>query len=385
MTEKRLAQLIVRRMSGELTETEGIELERWAATETSNRAFLDRVTDEKRLERELSLWKSIDPNKAYAEWATGTGGRKKGRLRRVLGWSAAAAIIVSVSVIGLIGRKTAPSSTVANIVKPVLPGRNTATLTLSNGRQILLDSVGNGELATQGSAQLTKTDSKSISYSVSDRQNIEDIVYNILNTPRAGQYQLVLPDGTHVWLNNLSSIRYPTTFSGKDRTVELSGEAYFEIAKDAAKPFFVKVKGGTVEVLGTSFNVTAYEEENNVRTTLISGAVRVEAGQVSVQLKPDEQASFSGTNGLKVIKGVPSQDIISWKNGFFYFGRASLPEVMSQLARWYDVDIVYQGKVPDFEFAGKIDRNIPLNELLSFFDKNQVHFHLEGRKIIVLP
>ena len=388
MTENRLVALIGRKLSGELTEEEASALELWAADEPANRAFLDRVTDEEWLENEIDLWKNIDPAGGHAKWVAYIQTRRRGRVRRIIGWSVAASLLIAVAIGGLSKRFVkvdSPVPVVAKTAQPVLPGRNTATLTLSNGQQILLDSTGSGDIAMQGGVRLVKTDDKSISYTASNKEAREGVVYNTLSTPRSGQYQLVLPDGTHVWLNNVSTLRYPTSFQGKDRTVELTGEAYFEIARDATKPFFVKVKSETVEVLGTSFNIMAYEEEGGIQTTLLSGVVRVNAGEASVKLKPDEQARFTGAEGLKVIKGVPSQDIVSWKNGVFYFGRASLVEVMRQLARWYDVDVVYQGKVPDIEFGGKIDRSLPLNELLNFLDKNQVHFHLEGRKIIVLP
>jgi ferric-dicitrate binding protein FerR (iron transport regulator) len=166
----------------------------------------------------------------------------------------------------------------------------------------------------------------------------------------------------------------------------LTGEAYFEIAKDAKRPFMVKVGNETVNVLGTDFNIMAYTDEGSIQTTLLSGAVKVQAGGASALLKPDQQAQGRADGGLKILENVPSDDIVSWKNGFFYFGRAaSFEAVMRQLARWYDVEVVYEGKAPDMEFGGKIDRSLPLNELLKFLDKNQVHFRLEGRKLIVLP
>jgi transmembrane sensor len=195
---------------------------------------------------------------------------------------------------------------------------------------------------------------------------------------------VILPDGSHVWLNNVSSLRYPTSFRGKNRIVELTGEGYFEIANDPGKPFIVKVNGEEVEVLGTSFNIMSYPDEGATQTTLLTGAVRVKAGLTTVRLQPDEEAQWSEGGSLTVLKNVPSQDIVSWKNGFFYFGRASLKEVMRQLARWYDIDVKYEGVVPDQEFGGKIDRSVPLNDLLKFLDKNQVHFRLEGRTLVVL-
>ncbi|GGB24027.1 hypothetical protein GCM10011511_54910 [Puia dinghuensis] len=267
----------------------------------------------------------------------------------------------------------------------VMPGRNTATLTLANGQQVLLDSVGVGKLGMQGASQVMKGESGSLSY-VQTSGVLRVMTYNVLTTPKAGQYQLKLPDGSRIWLNNLSSLRYPTAFQGKDRTVELSGEAYFDIARDDNRPFIVKVQDQSVEVLGTSFNIMAYAEEGGTQTTLLSGAVQVRTGKASVKLKPDQQAQVMAGGELRILKDVVSRDIVSWKDGFFYFGStASFEAVMRQLARWYDVDVVYEGKTPDMEFGGKIDRSLPLNDLLKFLDKNQIHFRLQGRKLIVLP
>jgi ferric-dicitrate binding protein FerR (iron transport regulator) len=275
---------------------------------------------------------------------------------------------------------------VVDVSRPVMPGRNRATLTLANGQQILLDSVEKGVLAMQGPSKVVKGDNGKLFYQASGSQ-VAEATYNVLTTPRSGQYQLTLPDGSKVWLNNVSSLRYPTSFQGKERTVELSsGEAYFEVAQDASRPFVVEVRDETVKVLGTNFNVMAYPEEGGTQTTLLSGAVQVQTRNATIRLKPDEQAQVNAGGEIKVLKDVASQDIVSWKDGFFYFGRAaSFEAVMRQLARWYDVEVVYDGKAPDIEFGGKIDRSLPLDDLLKFLDKNQIHFRLEGRKLIVLP
>jgi ferric-dicitrate binding protein FerR (iron transport regulator) len=213
---------------------------------------------------------------------------------------------------------------------------------------------------------------------------LTDVLYNLLSTPRSGQYQLVLADGSRVWLNNVSSLRFPTTFTGKERVVELSGEAYFEVAKDAARPFIVKIGKESVEVLGTSFNIMAYPEEGGTQTTLVNGAVRVKTSGNTVELQRDEQARVNANGGLTVLRHVNAEDIASWRNGFFYFGRASFEAIMRQLARWYNIEVVYEGKVPQMEFGGKIDRELSLDELLKYLDKNQLHFRLEGRRLVVL-
>jgi ferric-dicitrate binding protein FerR (iron transport regulator) len=387
MTENQLVSLIARHISGELTEKEVGELRRWADADPNNQLLLERVSNEEELEKELDRWRSIDANEGHARVVSILQTHRRVRIRRIVGWSVAASLITAFGVIGL-SRKTArptlPAPIVAKASQTVLPGRNTAILRLSNGQEIQLDSAGNGNLAIQGNARLVKLDSGSLSYVLAGTDKNEIVPYNTLTTPRSGQYQLRLPDGSRVWLNNVSSLRYPTSFQGKTREVELSGEAYFEIAKDAAKPFVVKLRGEDVEVLGTSFNIMAYPEETT-QTTLLTGGVRVKTGKTSVVLDPDEQAQLNESGSLKVLKNVPSQDIVSWKDGFFYFGRASFAAVMNKLARWYDVKVIYEGKAPDMEFGGKIDRSLPLNELLKFLDQNQVHFRLEGHTLVVLP
>jgi transmembrane sensor len=385
MTEDRLVSLIFKRLSEELLPEEAMELEGWAQVAPENREFLN--THSRILEKEINRWRRINPAQGYTKWLQYRRAQRGVRILRISGWSVAASVLIAVAVFGLTG-KLNPSvqrATTPMTAYRVPPGRNTATLTLSNGHQIVLDSAAKGELATQGHTHFVKDDDESISYEDGVNGVPMAMNYNILATPRSGQYQLRLPDGSHVWLNNESSLRYPTSFQVKYRMVELTGEAYFEVAQDPNKPFIVKLRDEAVEVLGTSFNIMAYPEEGGAQTTLLSGAVRVKSGTFAVELKPDEQSLVSPDGSLKVTKDVPSQDIISWKNGFFYFGRATFAAVMRQLARWYDVEVVYEGKAPDMEFGGKIDRSLPLNDVLKFLDKNQIHLRLEGRKLIVLP
>lgn len=388
MTEDRLLSLISRQVFGDLEPEEILELEQWANETDLNRDFLTRFSDETVLRRAIHLWVQIDPAEGFSKWKVYRRQRRGAKIVRFTGWSVAASLLIAFVIGDLIEKKVTtkdkPAIAITTATSPVMPGRTTATLTLANGKTILLDSVGKGELARQGGTRLIKAGSGTLAY-LAEYGEATAVTFNILTTPRSGQYQLTLPDGSRVWLNNVSRLRYPTAFLGKDRTVELTGEAYFEIVKDAAKPFIVKVKDEAVEVLGTSFNVMAYSEEGGTQTTLLTGAVAVKAGSNMVRLKPDEQAQMKADGGLKVVKDVASQDVVSWKDGFFYFGRASFAAVMRQLARWYDVDVIYEGKVPEMEFGGKIDRTLPLNDLLKFLDKNQIHFRLEGRKLIVLP
>ncbi|MHA4807898.1 FecR family protein [Flavitalea flava] len=283
----------------------------------------------------------------------------------------------------------------------IRPGSNKATLILANGSAILLDSADNGTLAQQGNIRIIKMINGQLAYQTDNggpqtiKGGPQTTSYNIVNTPVGGQYQLQLSDGTKVWLNASSSLRFPAAFTGSDRQVVLSGEAYFEVAKDPAKPFRVSIAhnpssllpgdGGEVEVLGTQFNVNAYADEPFVRTTLREGAVRVSKGKEQTILRPGEQSQFSKEGLIKTIPDADVPQAIAWKDGMFSFNKADLPSVMRQIARWYNVEITYEGQVPAMQFGGKISRNSNVQEVLEILALSKVHFKIEGRKIVVMP
>jgi ferric-dicitrate binding protein FerR (iron transport regulator) len=272
----------------------------------------------------------------------------------------------------------------------VAPGGNRATLTLADGRQINLDSSASGVLASQGNMQVSKLSGGQLAYNKITEEKPQTPSFNVLTTPRAGQFSLALPDGSHVWLNNASSIRYPIAFTGATREVELSGEAYFEVAKDAAHPFFVHTTGSpagpaSIEVLGTSFNIMAYNDENAERATLVDGSIRYLHGNDQTLLKPEEQSVLDANGSLKTLKEVNIAEITAWKNGYFHFDHASLETTMRQIARWYDISVNYEGSVPAQQFVGKIQRNMPLSSLLKNLSNDHIHFKLEGRNLTVMP
>jgi ferric-dicitrate binding protein FerR (iron transport regulator) len=211
-------------------------------------------------------------------------------------------------------------------------------------------------------------------------QTKNEILYNTMSTPRGRQFEITLPDGTHVWLNAASSIRYPTVFAGNERKVELDGEAYFEVTKNAKQPFIVRARNkATIEVLGTSFNISAYENEKSLNTTLLDGSVKVN-GTI---LKPGQQARV--TDAVRVTDHADIDKVMAWQRGFFNFEGATLEEVMQQLERWYDIDVEYEQGIPDIEFGGEMSRNMSLNGVLVALEKSGIHYRLEGRKLIVLP
>jgi transmembrane sensor len=259
------------------------------------------------------------------------------------------------------------------VAKDIAPGAQIATLTLSDGSIILLDSAANGRLASQGNAEIRKDAAGQISYSVIDNNNTpENIRYNTMSTPNGGQFQLKLPDGTKVYLNAASSITYPVAFVTGTRTVRITGEAYFEVAADARKPFIVETGKDKVTVLGTRFNIKAYTDEKAIKSSLVEGAIKVN----DHILKPGEAYSNE-----KVFATNTDQDI-AWKNGIFDFNNVSVQDAMRQLSRWYNIQVVYDEPV-DETFIGKIGRNLTLNQVLKTMEGAGAHFRLESNTLHV--
>jgi transmembrane sensor len=271
----------------------------------------------------------------------------------------------------------------------IAPGGNKAVLTLADGSTIILDSAKNGVIAEQDKTAVSKTQDGELEYKAPTDHSPLTISYNTVSTPRGGQYQLTLSDGSKIWMNAASALRFPTAFIGSERIVELDGEAYFEVAKNVLNPFIVKSKNGiTVQVLGTHFNMMAYDEENETKATLIEGLIKVSNGASVAMLKPGQQAlaATGNTNDpVRIDKDADVDEAIAWKNGIFQFSNADLKTVMRQIARWYDVEVSYDDRVPEKRFTGRVSRNLKASELLSGIEYVGVHFKIEGKKILVLP
>jgi ferric-dicitrate binding protein FerR (iron transport regulator) len=306
--------------------------------------------------------------------------------RRV--WAAASIILVLAAGAWLwtVNKKNIPPPDMTAKPVEIAPGKAGAILTLADGSEVVLDSLGNGVIAQQNGASVVLTNGQ-LAYTPADNSTAT-MAFNTISTPRGRQFQVTLPDGTQVWLNAASSVRYPTMFSGKERQVEVTGEAYFEVAKNTAMPFRVNVGGkAEITVLGTHFNVNAYENEKAIATTLLEGSVRISSGKQAqpVVLQPGEQARITNTTaGIKVIANADIDKTIAWKNGLFYFEGASLAEIMRQLERWYDIEVVYEKGVPDIQFEGEMTKDVSLNGLLVMLGRTDIRFRLEGRKLIVM-
>lgn len=301
-------------------------------------------------------------------------------------WWAVAALLAGTAVaVWLLVRPKTPEPAVTArkpLVHDRAPGRNVAVLTLADGSSITLDSAHNGLLAQQGATSVTKSADGALAYQPAKGAGTV-AVYNTLTTPRGGQYRLLLPDGSQVWLNAASSISYPTAFTGSERSVTITGEAYFEIAANAAMPFRVHVNTPQgqkdIRVLGTHFNVKAYSDETTVTTTLLEGSV----GLGNTVLKPGEQGQWRADGTMQVDPHANIEEAVAWKNGMFHFEGADVTEVMRQLSRWYDVDVIFRGKVPDAKFEGEIPRNSNLTEVFKILQLSNVHFTVEDKKVIV--
>jgi ferric-dicitrate binding protein FerR (iron transport regulator) len=269
----------------------------------------------------------------------------------------------------------------------IMPGGNKAILTLGDNTTINLDDAKNGVVGQQGNTQVVKSKEGRLDYYTVGAK-ASAITYNLLTTPRGGQYQLALPDGSKVWLNAASSLRYPTAFAGKERVVELHGEAYFEIAPNPSMPFKVAVSQqageapAEIEVLGTHFNVKAYADEPAVHTTLLEGSVRVRKGRNIVPLQPGQQASWNSARDVRVVPA-DVEEAVAWKNGLFKFNEATIEDVMRQLSRWYDVEVVYTNGIPGDLFRGEIYRNVNVSKVLKVLEASGVQFKVEGKKILV--
>jgi len=313
-------------------------------------------------------------------------------LTRVKMAAAVLVFIIAGIVVFFIGKK---NTAIANVSvsknnhpykDDITPGGNKATLTLSDGTTIVLDSMQNGSLTEQGNTKIVKLNTGQLAYNT-DNKKPGEILYNTISTPKGGQYQVVLSDSTNVWLNAASSLHFPASFAGKERTVELTGEGYFEVAKNRSMPFHVKVNGMDVLVTGTHFNVMAYTNEENIKTTLLEGKVKVTPVNGTQQdLEPGRQAIMSNKSHDIKMTSADIDQVMAWKNGNFHFRETNIREVMRQAERWYNVDVEYRTNRSDQDYTGVIPRMQNASALLQTLElTGTVHFQIEGKKIIVLP
>jgi transmembrane sensor len=399
MTDKAgdIAMLLKKHIHNELTDDERRTLNNWIEESNENRQVFNEMTNQDSLRDAMQEFYAFtrdhvqEPPAAVVDMHPG----KTNWIKYLL---AAAAVIVTVSLVWLFainrtGRQVSFTDTATEKMTPdILPGGNKAVLTLADGSTIKLDDARNGVIAEQGKTVINKKNGELVYNEGKVKVPDNTIAWNTVTTPRGGQYQLSLPDGSKVWLNAASSLRFPVSFSGEKRIVELEGEAYFEVApssgKNGKRPFIVEVNGMEVEVLGTHFNIMAYTDEPDTKTTLIEGSVKVSNGSSMAMLKPGQQALMkTGTTatGIRINKEADITEAIAWKDGNFQFNNADLQTVMRPIARWYDVNVSYEGQLPEKRFTGRMSRNMKASEVLSGIEFIGAHFKIEGKKIVVLP
>jgi transmembrane sensor len=382
------AELISRYLKGELSYEEYEQFRVWLEEDITRQQLLDSLENEETLANDLHFFSSVDKEAAWDNLARMIDERPKQRALPFMRYARYAAAVVVMGIISYVTFRytyRGNSSKLARVEKPVLkndvlPGGNKATLTLADGSVLVLEDMTNGTVKEENGIRISKIDGE-IVYQILDQEGSEEISYNTIHTPVGGQYHVVLPDGSKVWLNSESSLRLPTAFSGSERKVDLTGEGYFEIVKKTGMPFVVQAGETRVEVLGTHFNLMAYANEGASKTTLLEGSVKVSRGISSRIIAPGQQAV---TGDRIQVKNVDLDEAIAWKNGFFQFEGESLKAILSQLKRWYGIEVKNEQQIPDLHFTAVISRNTTLSQVLKMLEMSgELKFKIEGKKISI--
>lgn len=386
-----IASLIVKHLRQELTVEENSILNSWLEESYENRKLFDELIDEDAVKTKLNAFNAVDRDRLWqrTQLKLAQAGVSHPRpVRRVLAWlpyAAAAILIVTATFAWYFSSRQDPKPLIVHDQpKDIPPGGNRATLRLPDGRMISLDEVQDG-IIIEGE-EITYNDGMPIEGA--DAIGVHRGSKNLLelSTPKGGVYQVVLSDGTRVWLNAGSTLKYPSLFEGNERIVELIGEAYFSVTTVPGQrlPFRVIVNGQTVEVLGTQFNISAYPDDPAVKTTLVEGSVSV-ASTVnpasSVVIKPGQQSTLRGQSFN--VQNVDVRQFTAWKGGYFYFERTSFDEMIRQVARWYDVEVQYLGEIPNETFTGKMQRDLSLMTMLDLLDISDATIQLDGQKLVI--
>lgn len=387
-----------RQLQGTLTEQERLQLAAYLQNENNKEAVTetlaallanqvpDKQYDSERFEPLLQAMLQADKLNVNNEPEAEETAIPSIALRQRRWWAVAALLLVTLGAglfYFLINQPTKTTITPATIAarQDAEPGKEGAVLTLADGTKLVLDTLGNGVVA-RGNGMKVVLHNGVLAYETPG-SNMGTMSYNTMSTPKGRQFKLVLPDGTRVWMNAASSITYPVFFEGNERKVEITGEVYFEVAKDAAKPFKVAVGNDMeVEVLGTHFNVNAHDDGDGLKTTLLEGAVKLKHHQEEVKLAPGQQAQVN--NGKVQVKNKVDVDaVMAWKQGLFHFNKSDFASVMRQLERWYDVKVQYEGAIPPGTLTGDFPRTLMLSEVLHILELSGVQFKIENKNLII--
>ncbi len=393
--------LIVKYLKGTISEMESRDLEEWVGQSEQNRLLFEQLTDGTWISAELHKMYGLEGEKAWSRIAAANKKNIAVELQspppvRSIGtwkkWVAAASVILLAGIGGYLffyQAQKAPNPAIVGTGTSrqiMAPEKNRATITLSDGRVIYLDSIADGTFARQMGTDIVKQAEDELVYKAGN--NVSAPVYNTLFNPRGSRViHVTLSDGTKVWLNSETSLRYPVSFTGKERSVEINGEAYFEVAKMSSRPFRVVAGNMNVEVLGTHFNINAYPDENITRTTLLEGKVKVSNSLHSAEISPGQQANYSENESkhFQIEQVADIEKVIAWKEGMFQFDDTELPVIMRQICRWYDIDIVYERPAGREKYGGAISKQVPLSNVLKMLETNGIQFKQEGSKIVVKP
>ena len=389
----RMARLAALQKAGQLLSAEEAELQAWLLQDPAHQQWLQQLTEPGKLSAMLSSYEAVNDAARDALQQFHRNNLKDissieapvGRISSFKRWWVAASVLLLVVAgaywwsTGLLNQPT--STDQAKLTKDIAPGREGAVLTLADGRQVVLDSLNNGVVATEHGATVTLSNGE-LTYEVPlVGKDTSARAFNTMSTPKGRQFKLKLPDGTNVWLNAASSITYPTIFTNGERKVVITGEAYFEVAEDKKKPFIVDIDGrANVEVLGTKFNINAYSNEPVLNTTLLQGSIRMLQGGKAAILKPGQQLQISSA-GMKLTDQADIETVMAWRNGLFRFHNDPLDLVLRQLSRWYNIEIQYERGVPDILFSGELKRDLTLSQSLDMLSEMGVHFRMENRTL----
>ena len=389
-----ISRLLFKYLQGTLTPEEEYELEKWKLQSAENRQFLERLSNEATqvIDTDGTLPGTLE-EKIFGKIRDkvpelhGNVIRMRGNWWRYAATAAVVLILFGYSIMTMM-QKERPKQVVAKVEQPVVedvaaPDGNYASITLAGGEKIDINGSSRGTLASQGKVQVIKSADGLIIYKVATGRVRGKMQFNTLANPKGSKViGMVLEDGTKVWLNAGSSLTYPVAFIGKERKVSITGEAYFEVAKKKSMPFRIMKGEMMVEVLGTHFNVNAYGDEPHMKVTLLEGAVKVSSGNVSGILKPGQQAKVKD-NDINVQSDINIDQVMAWKNGYFSFEKAGITEVMRQIARWYNIEVAYDGEIPNERFGGELRRNSKLSSVLKVLEKSGVKFRIENNKVTV--
>lgn len=394
----RINEIVIKAITDEeLTSAESTILDQWLA-DAENKALLENLKNKDYLLAKLieAHKVNVEGDKVLLEQRLAQGKRidipRHRKLFRDVATSAAAVLILAAATFFYFNTRKPDNPTITKekiktvAQQDIAPGTTAALLTLADGSKVMVDSTATGQLAQQG-GMVVVNENGTLKYEAKDQAQNEGL-FNTLSTANGQTYGMVLADGSKVWLNAGASIRYPVAFSGNERIVEITGEAYFEVAHQVSKPFIVHVSkqkgaGMDVQVLGTHFNINAYDDEDTIRTTLLQGSVNVKHGNGETLLQPGQQAQVS--NGVtRVLKNANVDVVVAWKNGRFNFKNADITAVMRQLTKWYNIEVGYEGPKTTQLFIGEMERSIPLSQVLKILEYTGVHFRVEGKKLIVI-